>query len=237
VHLLIDLLLIAALVGSAGVLAALLAAGRRRSGRRSRQSHELAMGFAAEDPFDLPRRYGQFALLGRGHGLRAHDVTYGRYGGRRARCFEVRLEQGHGPHRLIRRASAVAVETDHDLGVVLLWHDRDAEGRELFLPPAAGQVGPWRCCGPAQAVEALAGACGLSQGAGASIEVRGGVLLLWVPYLTADTTAWLAEAARAVAALTGPAEDETAGSPPLHSADPPDTKSAGAGPAAAPEWE
>jgi hypothetical protein len=237
VHLLIDLLLIAALVGSTGVLVALLAAQRRRSGRRSRQSHELAMGFAPEDPFDLPCRYARFALLGRGHGLRAHDVTHGRCGGYRARCFEVGLEQGHGPRRVIRRASAVALETDLDLGEALLWHDRDAEGRELFLSATAEQAGPWRCCGPAQAVGALAGACGLSGGAGASIEVRGGVLLLWVPHLAADTAAWLAEAARAVAALAGPAEDEPAGSPPLQSADLPDTRSAGAGPAAAPEWE
>ena len=136
----------------------------RRRDRLARTAHEAGLLFSAEDPFDAPRRYVRFAMIGGGHSGRAANVTYGRVRGFAVRAFDFRYEVGHGTRRQGRRYAVIAVE---DLGAfppVLLWRRRDADLAPLAARQTAGRAGEWDCRGDraaqvvAQLPEALAAA-------------------------------------------------------------------------------
>jgi len=121
---------------------------RTRSLNRSAQ--ELGMRFSAEDPFDVPRRYADFALINKGHGPHADNVTYGRFKGRRVRAFDFRYELGHGTRRATRQYTVIVIETDASLGKLLMWNDEDAEFAPLSARSSDGRQGCWAYRGSAE---------------------------------------------------------------------------------------
>ena len=168
---------LAASVISVAIMA-LLQIGRTR--RLARQAESLGLRFASEDPFDAPRRYADFALITNGHSPRASNVTYGRLDGRMVRAFDFRYEVGHGTRRVTRHYDVVVVESERDLGNVLMWHDSDDE----FAPLAVRgeqRAGAWGVWGDVALVERLAEAIAPRGGSPVSMQCCGGTLMLFAP--------------------------------------------------------
>jgi hypothetical protein len=115
----------------------------RRRNRLARAAHEAGLLFSADDPFDVPRRYGDFALIGAGHGGRATNVTYGRLGGLPIRAFDFRYEIGHGTRRHTRHYAVVVVETGAPLPKFSLWSSREDDLAPLAVRQAEGSLGGW----------------------------------------------------------------------------------------------
>ncbi len=170
----------------------------RRRDRLARAAHEAGLLFSAEDPFDMPRRYVRFALIGGGHGSRATHVTYGRVGGLAVRAFDLRYEIGHGTRRQGRHYAVVAVEAPGAAPPLLLWRSRDADLAPLAAQRAMERLGDWTCRGecaarvvdrlPRAVAEAATGLEVLQLGelaaapsAGAAEGDTTGALLVWAP--------------------------------------------------------
>ncbi len=119
------------------------AMGVRRRNRLARAAHEAGLLFSADDPFDVPRRYADFALVGAGHGGRATNVTYGRLGGLPIRAFDFRYEIGHGTRRHTRHYAVVVVEADAPLPTFSLWSSRQADLAPLAVRQAEGSLNGW----------------------------------------------------------------------------------------------
>jgi len=145
----------------------------------SRSAQELGMRFSAEDPFDVPRRYADFALMDNGHGPHADNVTYGRLKGRRVRAFDFRYELGHGPRRVTRQYSVIVVETDRSLGRVLMWNDHDAEFAPLSARSSDGRQGCWAYRGSAVLARRIAGALEGTGQTNMSMQSCGSVLMFF----------------------------------------------------------
>jgi len=145
---------------------------RRRTRRLARQAHEAGLRFFAEDPFDIPRAYADFAVMGSGHSLKASNVTYGRVEGMPVRAFDFRYELGHGTRRLTKRCDVIVIDSDAPVPALLMWPDGSGELPFAISGPGDGRAGPWRYAGAAALAEALAGdGQGLS-GDELSIEAR-----------------------------------------------------------------
>ena len=153
----------------------------RRTRRLARAAHGHDMRFFPDDPYDAPRRYGEFAVISSGHSPRANNVTDGRLVGRGLRAFDFRCELGHGTRRTTRHYCVVVAEADCRVEDLLLWNDADAELAPLAARDSHGQVGPWSYQGPAGAAAAVAEASGGLGPRGASIEVRGSTVLVAAP--------------------------------------------------------
>lgn len=204
-------LLILVLVAAVLAFAIMGALQSRRRAALARTTHEMGLRFAAEDPFDVPGRYGRFALIGAGHSPRAHNVSYGRVGGVRLRAFDFRYEVGHGTRRLTRRYRIVVFEIDRPMPPVLMWHERDLEAAPMPARADTHPLGPWRCRGDRAFAATLARACEAFADDAPSLQADDGMLLLALPEpRRRRARAWSLDRAEAVvrdvtaAAPTGP---------------------------------
>lgn len=172
-----------------GVLAAAMASflvmgllQNRRRTHLARRAHAGDMRFAAEDPFDVVTRYGEFALFAAGHSGRAHNVTHGQVeGGLAVRAFDFRYEVGHGIRREMRRYVVVALEAARPLPGVLMWHESDWEQAPLSAVRADRECEPWRFRGDPAWAEALAAAASAEAPELTGIQTRGELLFCWAP--------------------------------------------------------
>ena len=154
----------------------------RRASRLARKAHEHRMNFAKSDPFDIPLRYRNLALVSSGHSGHTHNVTYGRLEGWPVRGCDFRYEAAHGTRRLTRHYSLALLESDLDLPALLMWHEQDLEAAPVCLRQSTLQQGPWVCVGDAplarqlaQAFQASAPSCRVGA------QVLGPVLAVFCP--------------------------------------------------------
>ncbi len=154
-------------------------AQRRRRDRLARAAHEAGMLFSADDLFDVPRQYAEFAAISGGHSARARNVTYGRLSGLAVRAFDFRCEIGHGVRRTGRHCGVIVVEAPADLPPMAMWNRRIAEHVPLAAGAAERRVGDWSCSGDRWACEAALD----SEPArtASSMEARGALLLVCLP--------------------------------------------------------
>lgn len=153
----------------------------RRTRALARVAHKLGLRFSADDPFDLPRRYADFALIANGHSPHANNVTYGRLAGRLVREFDFRYEVGHGTQRAGRHYHVVVLETDRKLPDLLMWNDSDAEAAPLRCRGIDGHVACWSYRGNSALAAALADAREELADQGTSIEAGAGGLMVFTP--------------------------------------------------------
>jgi hypothetical protein len=174
----------------------------RRAAALARRANETGMLFTADDPFDLPRRYADFALVSSGHSGRACNVTHGRIEGLPIRAFDFHYELGHGTRRLSRHYAVVAMETPRDLPVVLMWNQRDPAFAPLATLRSDGQAGAWSFRGDASLAGILGEGCSEAAGEGPCIETRGSTLMFAAPVRTQkDYSAGLAVAEKLLASM------------------------------------
>lgn len=160
----------------------------------ARCSHEQGMRFSREDPFNIPKRYRDFALISRGHSPRACNVSHGRIDSWNVRAFEFRYEIGHGTRRLTCHYSAIIIDTQIDLPDVLMWNDADAEHAPLAVREGDGRVDCWCFTGNRELAEVLKNATDSLAAEGLSMQVRGAMLMLALPAIHRqqwDYTGWL----------------------------------------------
>ena len=153
----------------------------RRTRTLDRQAQEMKMRFSATDPFDVPRRYADFALISSGHSARANNVTYGRLGGRRVRTFDFRYEVGHGTRRMTRRYRVIVVEGDRELPAVLMWSGRDAGSWPLQTTQTIQRVACWSVRGEVELAEKVGDHCSSLVDESASLQTCGSVLMVFTP--------------------------------------------------------
>ncbi len=171
-------LLIGVLVASTFSFVVMGLAQLRRAGALARRAKQMHLRFSADDPFDIPRCFADFAFISSGHSARAHNVTYGRMEGAAVREFDFCCEVGHGTRRLTRRYSVVVVETELDLPELLMCNDPDVVPASLPAQQCDGQVGRWVYRGSGELADLLAEACADLDTEGVAAEVRSGLLLL-----------------------------------------------------------
>jgi len=152
---------------------------RRR--RLARGAHQRGQRFFPDDPYDVPRRYADFAVISSGHSPCANNVTAGGIGGSTVRAFDFRCELGHGTRRLTRRYSVAVAETRLGQPSLLMWHTGDGELAPLAARDVQGQVGQWSFCGSRELAETVEAACRHLGHAQPSVEIRGSVVLIAVP--------------------------------------------------------
>ena len=140
-------------------------------------AQQTGMSFSREDLFDLPIRYACFALVSGGHSPWAANVTYGRLEGLAVRAFDLRLEAGHGPRRLVRPYAVTVIETDSPLPALILWNNRFAEDAPLGARRQEGLVGDWSLRGDAQAAAGLVPLLAGSQQRLVCLELAGSAML------------------------------------------------------------
>lgn len=204
---------VAVLVGvlvAASVSFAVMGLGKvLRRRRLARDAHESGMKFFQDDPYDVPRRYADFAVISSGHSPCANNVTSGRLGGRILRAFDFRCELGHGTRRLTRRYSVVVAEAGQVLPSLLMWHGGDGDLAPLAARGMQAIVGKWSYRGPRALAEAVEPACRRLDQAQPSIEVRGSVVLIASPVRRAIRRHALAldEVAIILEALGNPGRD------------------------------
>ena len=207
-------LLVLVLAGALVAFAVMALRQARRRNRLAKAAAEMRLRFAAEDPFDVPCRYGQFALISGGHSPRAHNVTYGRIGGVPVRAFDFRYEVGHGTRRLTRHYHVVALETGRELPEVLLWHEGDLAAAPPGARSARHRLGAWLCRGEPSLAGALAAACGPFADDGPSLQTVGQVVLLALPARAVPRGgAWRLELAEAVLGAVRPVGAEDGNAP------------------------
>ncbi len=172
------MLLVVALGGSVVSFLVMARRQRRRSRALARQAHQLDLRFSRDDPFDLPGLYGRFAMIAGGHSPHAHNVAYGRVGGRSVRAFDFRYECGHGISRLVRHYNVVVVEMERALSPVLMWHEQDVAAAPLALQRQHWRLESWLCRGDRATAKALriVGEDSLSP---RSMETQGSAVMAW----------------------------------------------------------
>jgi len=152
---------------------------RRR--RLARDAHQCGLRFFPDDPYDVPRRYADFAVISSGHSPCANNVTAGGIAGRTLRAFDFRCELGHGTRRLTRRYSVAIAETRQSQPSLLMWHTGDGELAPLAARDVQGHVGQWSFRGSRELAETVEAACRHLGQAQPSVEIRGSVVLIAVP--------------------------------------------------------
>lgn len=156
----------------------------RRRRMVARAAHRIGLRFAADDPLEMTRRYGAFALVRGGHSARAENVVFGRVKGCYLRAFDFSIEAGHGPHRAIRRCGVVAADARSAMGDALLWRGEGACPSSLPVPRARVLPEGWQGDGEADLTDRLAGAWRAEPGGvgePVSVECRQGLLLFALP--------------------------------------------------------
>ncbi len=159
----------------------------------ARKAHEASLHFSASDLFDIPRRYGGFALISNGHGPRACNLTHGHIRSSMVRAFDFRYEIGHATRRMTRHYAVIAVQTAMSLGKLIMWHVDDIQAAPLSNNLGARRVGKWICRGDLELARVLSDAAAGLVDRPVSIEVRNGTLMFSLPVerRKQDYTAWL----------------------------------------------
>jgi len=174
-------LLVAVLVAAVATFVVMGLAKLRRTRNLARAAHQQECRFFRDDPHDMPRRYGGFAVISSGHSPRANNVTDGRLAGRPVRAFDFRCELGHGTRRLTRHYNVVAADALPPGPAVLLWPDHDRLLAPLAARNADGHVRCWSFRGNPRLATALAKGWTGNDETAPAIEVRGSVLLVATP--------------------------------------------------------
>lgn len=153
----------------------------RRTLLLARKAHERGLQFSSDDLFDIPRRYGDFAVICGGHSSLANNLTYGRLEGWPVRAFDFRYEAGHGPLRVTRHYGIVVLETPVPLPPALMWHDLDASAAPALCRLNDRRNEGWSYSGQDELVAVLARCCSHLASWGVSVQTRGPAVLLCVP--------------------------------------------------------
>lgn len=159
----------------------------------SRHCNERTLHFFRDDPFDIPHRYREFALLANGHSPRATNVSHGNVGQHAVRAFDYQYEVGHGTRRLSLAYGVILVETRLESQDVLMWNDADIDHAPLTLRPADGHLGYWTYHGEESIARSLADGAEEFGTEGVSMELHDGILLLAMPARQGrwDYTTWI----------------------------------------------
>lgn len=163
------------------VFAVLGAMQLRRTRRLIRDAHTMGLRFAVEDPFDVPHRYSDFALMHLGHSPLANNVTYGRIGRRPVRAFDFRYEAGHGTRRSTRRYSVITVDVELPLPSAILWNEADVAAAPLAVLAEGKRLGGWFTVGDEGVARVLVRACAGLVDESVSVQTSGGALLFCSP--------------------------------------------------------
>jgi hypothetical protein len=95
---------------------------------------EMGLSFSAEDPFDLPERFGHLEVIDQGHDREASNVLHGEWDGRRVTAFDYEYKTGSGKD-----------EDSHSLSVAVITCGCRFPGLfvrpEGFLDKVAGVLG------------------------------------------------------------------------------------------------
>lgn len=174
-------LLIAILAAAIVSIAVMGLCRRRRTKALARKAGEMGMRFSADDPFDVPRRYGNFTVISSGHSPCASNVTYGRLNRRVVRAFDFRYELGHGTRRTTRHYGVIVLETEIHLPEVLMWNERDAESIPLCAIQPDGRIGCWSYCGSEELASVLLVTAGPLAADAAGMQISRMVLMVHVP--------------------------------------------------------
>ena len=180
-HVAFIVLLVGILLAAVVWFAALGILQHRRTRMLARKAHQLGLRFSDQDPFDVPRRYADFAIVGCGHSPRAHNVTYGRLDGLVVRAFDFRYEIGHGTRRAARHYNVAVLEADVALPAILMWNDVDAEYAPIALRQGQGRIACWSVLGDESAAAQLGYACNVQADYGISMQTVDRALMLYVP--------------------------------------------------------
>ena len=167
----------------AAMVSFLMAGARqyRRTCRLRRRAEELGLRFSHSDPFDVPNRYANFALMAAGHSPFAYNMAYGRLDGWSVRGFDFRHELGHGTQRMTVHYSVVVAQTEIEMPYVLMWHEEHLGEVPLVVLHREGTIGRWRYAGSAEMAAELAEACDPSSSGAVSLQTFGSDLMLWAP--------------------------------------------------------
>ncbi len=150
----------------------------RRSRTLARKAYDMGLHFTQSDLFDVARRYGDFALISRGHSGMASNVTYGRIEGMSVRAFDFCSEIGHGTRRLICRDGAVVIETRMELPSLLMWNEKKFPFAPMAVRGCDKHIGNWLCSGDMDLAAALARELPEMGSAGINVQARGDSLML-----------------------------------------------------------
>ncbi|MFP4104642.1 MAG: hypothetical protein ACLFVU_01005 [Phycisphaerae bacterium] len=175
------LILVVVLLGATTWFTAMGIAQVRRTRRMTRAAHQSGMLFFSKDPFDLPQRYGRFALMRSGHSPKANNVCHGRHAYGQLRSFDFRFELGHGTRRISRHYVVVTAEADTPVPEVLMWHEDDLEFAPLEIREGARGKGRWVCSGDDAMVETVSKVFGSDYPHELSLESHGQTLLACIP--------------------------------------------------------
>jgi hypothetical protein len=91
---------------------------RKRREAAARFAADLGFQYYPDDPFDIPSRYGQFELFGRGHSRSASNVICGQIDGRDVTLCDYRYTTGSGKNKTTHYYQA-ALQTMPILGARL----------------------------------------------------------------------------------------------------------------------
>ena len=155
--------------------------GHRRYKALARSAHGTGLHFSQSDLFDIPNRYGGYALIARGHSGSANNVTYGRVEKLLVRAFDFCSEMGHGTQRLTRRDSVVVVDAGRELPGLLMWHGAGQTLAPLAYDQSFRQVGGWIYRGNKRLANVLNEALTTVQTRRISVEAKGSSLLVAGP--------------------------------------------------------
>jgi len=153
----------------------------RRTNSLARKAHEMQLHFSASDLFDVPRRYGGFAMISNGHGPRACNVTHGHIQKSLVRAFDFRYEVGHATRRETRHYAVIAVQTRMRLGKLVMWHIDDAHAAPLSNAPGSRSMGKWICRGDMELARVMVEANALLTDRTVSVEVQDDSILFCLP--------------------------------------------------------
>lgn len=153
----------------------------RRTNSLARKAYEMKLHFSASDLFDVPRRFGGFALISNGHGPRAYNVTHGHIGKTLVRAFDFRYEIGHATRRMTRHYAVIAVQTRMSMGQLVMWHVDDVQAAPLSNNIGSRRVGQWICRGELELARVMAEANAPLSDQSVSVEVRNDTIMFCLP--------------------------------------------------------
>ena len=152
-----------------------------RTNSLARKAHGMEFHFSPSDMFDVPRRYGGFALISNGHGPRAYNVTHGHICSAPVRAFDFRYEVGHATRRVTRHYAVIVVKVPRALGQVVMWNVDDDQAPPMLSSFGSRSMGKWICRGDMELASAVAEACSPLVDQCISAEVRNDTIMLCLP--------------------------------------------------------
>jgi len=176
----------------------------------SNYAHRRGVLFSHEDPFEIPLRYSQFAIISCGHSPRAYNVMYGQLGHWPGRAFTFRYEVGHGTRRLSRRYGIIVLELGQALPDVLMWNQADKPQAPLEVRAGDKNCDDWTFVGDGDLARTLSRSAQALKDRGLNIQVSGRSLMLAMPAQGSekwDYADWLDDALSIAATATGLGEE------------------------------